>query len=100
MALRRVCSAILCAGSAGARSFVRALWDLRQFGIATHLGRTRSGDEFAGLAAAEGTGVTVRAVPAQVFFRETADERRTKSRSNGREVSPDTNSVPAKSSDS
>jgi hypothetical protein len=88
MALRRVCSAVLCAGGAGAGSFVRALRDLRQLGIATHLGGTRSGNEFAGLAAATRSGVALRTVPAQVFFREAVDERSTKSRSDGNKVSP------------
>jgi hypothetical protein len=64
VALRNVRNAVLRAGDAGAPSFVCALRDLRQWGIAAHLGGARSRDNFNFLAGAANSGVAMRAVPA------------------------------------
>src|SRR6266850_8396116 len=88
VALRKVRNEVLRARPAGAPSLLCALWDLRQFGIATNRRGARAGDDDEVLASAANSGAAMRTVPAQVFLGEAGDERRTKSGSCAGQVRP------------
>jgi hypothetical protein len=88
VALWNVRNAVLCARGAGAQPSLCTLRALRQFGIAANRRGARPRDEFAVLARVANSSVALRTVPAQIFFGETAVERRTKSGSHAGEVTP------------
>jgi len=64
VALWRVRSEVLRSRRAGSQSFLCALQDLRQFGIATNRCGARPGNDFDVLASAADTSVAMRTVPA------------------------------------
>jgi len=64
VALRSVRSAVLRARGAGTQSFLRALQELRQFGIAANRRGARPGDGCDVFASAADSGVAMRTVPA------------------------------------
>jgi hypothetical protein len=64
VALRSVRSAVLRARGAGTQSFLCALQELRQFGIATNRRGARPGDDCDVLASVADSGVAMRTVPA------------------------------------